>query len=660
MRSFFTGVVMFRASHSTWLAVLAAAVLSACGGGGGGSAELSGGVVNAKFAQVQSRVQPADAVQDVSPLQLRVQSGGATVKPGQVALGPLLGTQAQSAAPEPGVALQVGQTRSITQTASAAATLGQFQWQSTPDGGQVGAISFSAQGAKGLRLGVLVKKLPGGAVLRVYSQSAPDQVYQVSGQEVLQRIDANLAAGDRSDEARTWWTPYLGQPDATLELELPPGTPVNSLDIAVPRLSHIFADLEALATQDALKLQVGESAYCQLDANCYSDLQDERDAVARMIYVKSGSAYLCTGTLLNDRESTGTPYFISANHCISSQTVASSLQTDWFYRSASCRSSQVNPGATQRTGGATLLFTSASTDTSFLRLNSTPPAGAVFAGWTSAALSMGQAVSTLHHPKGDLLKYSNGSITGFYNCNVGGGATFSCTGGTSSASSHYDMTFSQGMTEGGSSGSGIFQNGYLVGVLSGGSSSCTAAPGGNYSMYGRFDLAYQAGIKQWLWATGGGGGGGGGGDTRATVYRFFNASTGAHFYTSSAAERDFVIATYPTFKYEGPSFYAYTSQAAGTSPVFRFFNKNTGAHFYTISAAERDFVIATYPAFTYEGPSWYAQTSPGGTATAMYRFFNTSNGAHFYTISAGERDFVIGTYPVFKFEGPAYYAWTTQ
>ena len=154
--------------------------------------------------------------------------------------------------------------------------------------------------------------------------------------------------------------------------------------------------------------------------------------------------------------------------------------------------------------------------------------------------------------------------------------------------------------------------------------------------------------------------GGGGGDTRATVYRFFNASTGAHFYTSSAAERDFVIATYPTFKYEGPSFYAYTSQAAGTSPVFRFFNKNTGAHFYTISAAERDFVIATYPAFTYEGPSWYAQTSPGGTATAMYRFFNTSNGAHFYTISAGERDFVIGTYPVFKFEGPAYYAWTTQ
>ena len=71
-------------------------------------------------------------------------------------------------------------------------------------------------------------------------------------------------------------------------------------------------------------------------------------------------------------------------------------------------------------------------------------------------------------------------------------------------------------------------------------------------------------------------------------------------------------------------------------------------------------MIATYPAFTYEGPSWYAQTSPGGTATAMYRFFNTSNGAHFYTISAGERDFVIGTYPVFKFEGPAYYAWTTQ
>lgn len=638
------------------LVLLGAAVgmLSACGGGGSGT-EVSGATLSAGPQQVSSRVQPADAVQDVSPMRVRVQDTGSIPKAGRVVLGPLAKTQAQVSTVEPGVALQVGETRSISQTASAAATLGQFQWQSTAEGGQVGAISFASEGATGVRLGVLVRKLPGGAVLRVYSQSRPGEVYQISGQEVLQRIDTNLRAGDTSDDGRTWWTPYLGYADATLEVELPAGTRVSSLDIAVPRLSHIFTDLQALVATDDPSLQVGESLYCQLDANCYSDLVSTRNAVARMIYVKDGGSYLCTGTLLNDRESTGTPYFISANHCISTQTVASTLQTDWFYRSATCGSNSVLAGSTKRYGGATLLYAANSTDTSFMRLNDTPPAGVTFAGWTSAAATSGAAVSSLHHPKGDLLKYSNGGITGFYNCNLGGGSTFSCANGTAASSSHYLMTLSQGITEGGSSGSGIFSNGYMVGVLSGGSSTCGAAAGSNYNFYGRFDVSYAAGLSQWLWASSGGGG-----SSRSAVYRFFNSSTGAHFYTPSAAERDFVIATYPVFKYEGPAFYAYTTQAAGTSPVYRFFNKVTGAHFYTISASERDFVIATYPAFVYEGTSWYAQTATGGSATAMYRFFNTSTGAHFYTISAGERDFVIATYPVFKYEGPAYYAWTSQ
>ena len=630
-------------------------MLSACGGGGSG-AEVSGAILSAGPQQVSSRVQSADAVQDVSPMRVRVQDVGSIPKAGRVALGPLAKTQAQVATVEPGVALQVGETRSISQTASAAATLGQFQWQSTAEGGQVGAINFASEGATGVRLGVLVRKLPGGAVLRVYSQSRPGEVYQISGQEVLQRIDTNLRAGDTSDDGRTWWTPYLGYADATLEVELPAGVRVSSLDIAVPRLSHIFTDLQALAATEDPSLQVGESQYCQLDANCYSDLVSTRNAVARMIYVKDGGgSYLCTGTLLNDRESTGTPYFISANHCISTQTVASTLQTDWFYRSATCNSSSILAASTTRYGGATLLYAANSTDTSFMRLNDTPPAGVTFAGWTSTTASAGVAVSTLHHPKGDLLKYSNGVIASFWTCNLTGGATFSCMSGTSASSSHYRMTLNQGITEGGSSGSGIFSNGYLVGVLSGGGSTCGAAAGANYNFYGRFDLAYAAGINQWLWASSGGGGGG-----RTAVYRFFNSSTGAHFYTPSAGERDFVIATYPVFKYEGTSFYAYTTQVAGTSPVYRFFNKNTGAHFYTISAGERDFVIATYPAFSYEGPSWYAQTGTGGDATAMYRFFNTSNGSHFYTINAGERDFVQGAYPAFKYEGPVYYAWTSQ
>ena len=94
-----------------------------------------------------------------------------------------------------------------------------------------------------------------------------------------------------------------------------------------------------------------------------------------------GYSYLCTGTLLNDMASSGTPYFLSAQHCISQQTVASTLQTYWFYRSTSCNSSVLNAGNVTLTGGATLLYSSVNTDTSFMRLSNTPPAGATYRTW---------------------------------------------------------------------------------------------------------------------------------------------------------------------------------------------------------------------------------------------------------------------------------------
>ncbi len=86
-----------------------------------------------------------------------------------------------------------------------------WQWKNTAVGGKVAAISFNAEGAYGLRLGVLVEQLPGSATVRVYTQSAPVKVFQISGQAILQLIERNQAAGDQSDAARTWWTPIQGR-----------------------------------------------------------------------------------------------------------------------------------------------------------------------------------------------------------------------------------------------------------------------------------------------------------------------------------------------------------------------------------------------------------------------------------------------------------------
>lgn len=142
--------------------------------------------------------------------------------------------------------------------------------------------------------------------------------------------------------------------------------------------------------------------------------------------------------------------------------------------------------------------------------------------------------------------------------------------------------------------------------------------------------------------------------TPTPVYRFFNSQTGTHFYTISTAERDFVLARYPQFLYEGPAYFAYPNAQGGNLPVYRFFNTRTGTHFYTQSEAEKNFVLATYPVFAFEGPAYWAPASAGAGNVPLYRFFNSATGAHFFTTNVAERDMVLKTYPSFMYEGVAY------
>ena len=639
---------MRKISIKRWAGALTAVAALLAGCGGGESGEVATTAKTDPITAVEGRMLPETAVQDVSPVKSR--SATTAPKAARVSLGELSMAKVEMSAP--GTPRLVGQARDVQATKSAAAMQSMWQWKNTAVGGKVAAISFNAEGAYGLRLGVLVKQLPGSATVRVYTQSAPDKVFQISGQAILQLIERNQAAGDQSDAARTWWTPDTGEGEATLEVELPPGVAASALDIAVPQLSHIFENLSLPTAQEYQEqveaAKINESDTCNLDANCYSENAQERNAVARMLFTKDGGSYLCTGTLMNDTQNSFKPYFLTANHCISTQTVASSLETRWFYRSPSCNSGTLQSSTVRKTGGAQLLYASGNTDTAFMLLNDTPPGGTLFAGWSANTVAAGTSVVGLHHPSGDLLKISFGAVNSQANCQPTTGSGFQCSG---TSGNYYRVSWSQGTTEGGSSGSALFQGGYVVGTLYGGSATCTNRSA--YDYYGRFDVAYNAAIKAWLNPASTSA------PARSAVYRFYNATTGAHFYTASAAERDFVIRTYPQFGYENIAFYAYPDASSGKDPVFRFYNPTSGAHFYSGSVAERDFVIANFPEFKYEVVSWYAQTGAGNGASPIYRFYNATTGAHFYTISAAERDFVIQVHKAFRYEGPMYYAWTT-
>ena len=627
-----------------WPALALTAALAACGGGSG-----DGGPAQAPITKVESRAHTAEVDARLAQIREVMRAKSAVTEIPVVRLKPFaLPKQVAQA----GGALQIGAARAVEETAASADLQGLLQWRGDAAGRSVGALRFESPAASGLRLGLQVTQLPLGAVLRVQATGS-GQAVEVDAAEVARTIQRNIDAGVPEQQARQYWLPSVDGADTTLEVELPAGVARASLQIAVPQLTHLWVRTDELVTAQA---KVGESGSCNVDVSCTTGNDNESRAVARMVYVKDGAGYLCSGALMNDTRGSGTPYFLSASYCFSAQVVASTLETKWFYRSASCGSTSVNAGVQTLRGGATLLYANAGTDTSFMRLNDAVPNGVVFAGWDSRTASGSGNIKGLHHPSGDLQKVSVGALAGFANCSSSNGsAAFSCSGATQADGNHLVTRWSSGVTEGGSSGSPLFSGSggsfYVIGQLHGGSSSCSART--NPDVYGRFDLAFNAALKNWLAPSDTAPPGG-----HTPVFRFYNDRTGAHFYTNSVAERDFVIARLPEFGYEGPRFQAANQPAEGLSPVFRFYNARTGAHFYTISAAERDFVIDRLPEFKYEGPTWYAQTQPGNNASAMHRFYNTQRGAHFYTIIQGEVDFVRGNLPMYRYEGIAYYAWT--
>ena len=481
----------------TGAVVWAALGLVACGGGGGGTPAAAPAAV---LVPAADRIEPFDPALGSSGKSLA--AAPLAHLPALAAASVRLGPLPASALPLPkkvapalgkGVRQPIGVARAVDATASAAALRAQLQWQATAHGTQRAALRFEAEGARGVRLGLRVRDLPAGAVLRFYGPASA-QTFEVSGDEVLRTLARHQQAGEQGEAARTYWSPDFGGAETTLELELPANADLRRLDMAVPTLSHFFVSPEQLDNASVAK--VGEAGSCNIDVTCRPEYGAESRSVARMVFVEGdGISYLCTGTLLNDARSSATPYLLTAQHCISTQAAASSLSTEWFYRASACNSGQPYAGAVRLHGGAALLYAEAATDTAFLRLNAPPPAGIVFAGSYFGAVNQGASVASIHHPGGDLQKFNEGAVRRFENCTLN-----ACTASTPQDGRFLTVGWNTGTSEAGSSGAGLFlpigSRRYIAGQLLGGAASCQNPAGDD--RYGRFDLAFHTALKTWL------------------------------------------------------------------------------------------------------------------------------------------------------------------
>ncbi|HJW46963.1 MAG TPA: hypothetical protein VJ484_10810, partial [Lysobacter sp.] len=275
---------------------------------------------------------------------------------------------------------QVGVARSTGADALQSA-LPRLQWTATADGAAA-RIEVRSPGAAGLRVGLRLASVDDRVELRFAGSDDPSLVVAA----VTSRQALGLASPDR-----LYWTPSTDGEAQIIEIYVPAGVSVQNLRIEAPLISHLVATARTGFNSTGLKMPkaLGDSdPTCEVDTACRvaelgANFVKAKDSVALMQFVEGADTYLCTGTLLADTVSaTQIPYLYSAHHCLSNQTVASTLETVWKFEATACNSG-VSGTTASLTGGATYLYSNEDTDALLLRLNQSPPAGTTFSGWDS-------------------------------------------------------------------------------------------------------------------------------------------------------------------------------------------------------------------------------------------------------------------------------------
>jgi lysyl endopeptidase len=200
------------------------------------------------------------------------------------------------------------------------------------------------------------------------------------------------------------WTPSVKGDSLLFEVHVPAGAPAS---FAVREVMEIIR-LGPGAGAGVLSAPPGDPS-CIVDSSCSTasalpDLAAIRHAVAQLNFVEQGTAFVCSGGLLVDTKSDFIPYFLTANHCFADQAAASSLEAVFDFFTSSCNGTPPDESTLPLASGAQLLATSATSDFTFLRLDSVPdtvPSGhRFFLGWTgnAGALTQGTTLYRLSFP----------------------------------------------------------------------------------------------------------------------------------------------------------------------------------------------------------------------------------------------------------------------
>jgi lysyl endopeptidase len=330
----------------------------------------------------------------------------------------------------------------------------------TDDQFAYGKCTIRAAGARSLSINFDVFFLPEGSTMYVYNENGTMFTGPVTEKE--------------NSSSNTWgsWV-YKGEL-LTVEWRVPLKSR-DQLQLHVNNLAYGYKDIypEKVGA-------IGQSGGCNINVVCAEGQGWERERNAVALVLADNGRFVCSGALVMNTCNTNIPYFLTANHCYIESGYQAQNVEKWRFTfqawSPSCDPTFNSEGITFH--GSTLRANRAGSDFCLVELRQIPSAHSNihYAGWNNSGVAAFNTTG-IHHPAGDVMKISKD-----YNTPVRANYT-------EASFQHWQVIWKRGITEGGSSGSPLFdQNQRIIGQLHGGPSTC----GGNdmRDFYGCFDRSW--------------------------------------------------------------------------------------------------------------------------------------------------------------------------
>jgi lysyl endopeptidase len=330
-------------------------------------------------------------------------------------------------------------------------------WQTLHNGDRMWRLKIKSEDAFSINLTFSYYFLPAGATLHIYNhdRSMVIGAFTEANNQPDYLFATDLVKGDM----------------ITLEY-YEPAAKMGQGSFTISQVTHAYRDLFG---SEFTRGGFGSSGSCNMNVAC-PDGAPWADEIRGAVMLILGGG-LCSGSVVNNTLNDGTPYILTANHCYGGNPSTWVFRFNW--QSAACTNPTSSP-TFQSLTGSTLKARRTASDFCLVQINNPIPANynAFYSGWNNGT-SPASATVSIHHPSGDIKKISfddapTSAVTAM------GGENNCC----------WQVEWDRNtVTEGGSSGSPLFDpNHRIVGQLWGGSSDCANLNGNDY--YGRFSNSW--------------------------------------------------------------------------------------------------------------------------------------------------------------------------